>query len=87
MGPAGGITLAGLALLSWPLRRRKWMRYRTMRALHVVGVLLLSLGLMGCGVQGAPAGVEGTTPGNYIVTVTGVAPGVSATGQFVVTVR
>lgn len=87
MGPAGGITLAGLALLSWPLRKRKWMQHRTMRALHVMGVLLLSLGLMGCGVQGAAVVGQGTTPGNYIVTVTGVATGASATGQFVVTVR
>lgn len=87
IGPAGGAALAGILLLSWPLRKRRWMRYRTMRALHVMGVVLLSLGLMGCGVQGsAPAG-HGTTPGSYIVTVTGAAQGASATGQFVVTVR
>lgn len=87
VGSAGGVALAGLLLLSWPLRKRKWMRYRTMRALHVLGVVLLSLGLMGCGVEGAPAASQGTTPGNYIVTVTGAAKEVSGTGQFVVTVR
>lgn len=87
VGPAGGVALAGLLLLNWPLRKRKWMRYRAMRALHVLGVVLLSLGLMGCGVEGAPAASRGTTPGNYIVTVKGAAKGVSATGQFVVTVR
>lgn len=87
LGPAGGATLAGILLLSWPLRNRRWMRYRTMRALHVMGVVLLSLGLMGCGVQGGAAAVQGTTPGSYIVTVTGAAKGASATGQFVVTVQ
>lgn len=87
VGPAGGVALAGLLLLSWPLRKRKWLHYRAVRALHVVGVVLLSLGLMGCGVQGAPVTGQGTTPGNYIVTVTGAAAGTSSTGQFVITVR
>jgi hypothetical protein len=63
------------------------MQRRAMRALHTVAVAVLSLWLMGCGAPGQVDAGTGTTPGNYTVTVTGVAAGISSTGQFTVTVR
>lgn len=85
--PAGGAMLVALMMLTWPVRRKKWMQRRTMRMLHTGAVALFSLWLMGCGASGPLGTGTGTTPGNYTVTVTGVAGGVSSTGEFKVTVR
>lgn len=79
--------LAGLLLLTFPVGRKKWRQHRAMRMLYVAAVVVFSMGLMGCGFQGGYGAGQGTTPGKYTVTITGVAKGVSATGQLVVTVR
>lgn len=86
-GSSGGVAFAVLVVMTWPVRRRKWMRHRWMRSLHLIAVGVFSLWLMGCGVTAKTGGDGGTTPGNYTVTVTGSATGVSSTGAFTVTVR
>lgn len=92
LAPAGGVMLAGLLMLTWPTRQKKWMREGWMRhgvtrALYVAAVGMMSLSLMGCGAQKTPVSETGTTPGNYTVTVTGVAAGISSTGRFMITVQ
>jgi endoglucanase len=88
---AGGVTLAGIVLLAGSFRRRSW------RGLLGIAILAASIGLMGfsgCGASGAAgssgggSGSGGTTAGNYTVTVTATATGVSAANaQFALTVQ
>ncbi len=85
--PGGGGMPVALLLMTWPVRKKRWMRKRWMRALHSIGVGVFSLWLMGCGVTGQPGAGVGTTRGRYTVTVTGVAAGVSSSGALTITVR
>lgn len=87
LAPAAGSMLAGVLLLIWPANRKRWRQSGMQRALHVTAVAACSIWLLGCGIQGRFISSAGTTPGNYTVTVIGNSEGVSATGQFVVTVR
>jgi len=79
---AGGATLAGLLFFGLPKRRRNW--------LAMLGLLAVFAGLagMGCGGGGGGGctsncggGNPGTTPGAYVLTVTGT----SGTGATAIT--
>jgi N-acetylneuraminic acid mutarotase len=86
---AGGIFFACVLLVFLPSRLRRW---RTM-----VGTLLLVFsvigGALGCGGSGnggggtGGGGNPGTSPGNYTITITGTAGGVTQTGTVSLTVQ
>jgi len=85
-GAGGGAVLAFLLFLGIPARRRSW------RSMLGVLVLMVVLGsLAGCGGGGSiTTGNSGTTPGNYIFTVTATGtPSVTPapTTSFTVTVQ
>jgi hypothetical protein len=79
----GGTTLACIVLIGIPARRRRWW--------STLGVLVLLFyivgGALGCG-GGAPrgggggggGGNTGTTPGSYVITVTGTSGAITKTG-------
>ena len=77
----GGAALACLLLFGIPARRRKW------QALLGMVVLLASLagGMIACGSNGT-IGNTGTTPGTYVVTVTGTAGATTASGTVTIVV-
>jgi trimeric autotransporter adhesin len=82
---AGGAMLAGLLLWGLPARRRRW---RAMLGLALLLAAMAGSG-MACGSSGGggcDAESGGTTPGNYVITVTGTSGTQTATGTVNVTV-
>ena len=77
----GGAALACLMLFGIPARRRSW------RAMLGMLVLLASLagGMVACGSNGS-TGNPGTSPGTYVITVTGTSGSVTASGTVTVIV-
>jgi hypothetical protein len=77
---AGGAMLACLLLFGFPARRRNWRTMFGMVALLVI----LAGGVLSCGGGGGGGGGgtanPGTTPGTYIITVTGTSGSTTATG-------
>jgi N-acetylneuraminic acid mutarotase len=78
---AGGTALACILLVGIPARRRRWWSILAMLALlfAVVG------GALGCGGgsnggAGGGGGNPGTTPGTYVITVTGTSGAITQTG-------
>ena len=70
--------MAGLLLFIIPAKRRKW----AMRLAMLAFLVSLAGGIAGCGSgspASAPQGNSGTTPGNYVVTVTATSGTTSAT--------
>jgi Bacterial Ig-like domain (group 3)/FG-GAP-like repeat len=76
MGPLSGLSLAGLAFVLWPSRRR-----RRSSLLMIFAAVTLALGaagaLTGCG-SGKPT-YPGTTAGTYTLTVTATSGGLTQT--------
>jgi N-acetylneuraminic acid mutarotase len=71
-GPlAGGTTLACILLVGIPVRRRRWWSILGMLVLFSVLGGALGCGGSGNGGGGGGGGNAGTTPGTYIITVTG----------------
>jgi hypothetical protein len=82
---AGGTALACLLMFTIPARRKGW---RTILSL-IVFALAISAGI-GCGGSsnsGGGGSVGGTTPGNYVVTVTGTSGSTSTTAAVTVMVN
>lgn len=82
--PAGGAALACAFLLGIPANRRRWQRILA----TVLLLVALSLGLQGCtGPKPGGGGLTGTTPGTYVITVTGVSGTNSGAGTVTLTVQ
>ena len=82
--PAGGAALACAFLLGIPANRRRWQRVLA----TVLLLVALSLGLQGCtGPKPGGGGLTGTTPGTYVITVTGVSGTNSGAGTVTLTVQ
>jgi hypothetical protein len=87
--PATGATaLACIFLIGIPARRRRWL---TMLGLLV---LIVTAAGMGCGgggpgggICGCPVNNPGTTPGNYVITVTGTSGSTPVIGVVALTVQ
>jgi hypothetical protein len=78
---AGGAALAGILLIGLPGRRRAWQRMLSLM------LLVVALGVVGCGGGGGSSG-GGTTPaGSYTVAVTAVGNGLTQTSSVSVTVK
>jgi hypothetical protein len=77
----GGISLASLFFLILPNRRRTFRRLRMM--LSVIAVALFTGAMFGCGGSSSTPpsnpGNAGTTPGTYVITVTGTSGTLSQT--------
>jgi hypothetical protein len=76
--PAAGTSLALLALIWIPRRRRNWL------TMLCVLALVVTFGAIGCGGGGGSGGGggggnTGTTPGTYTVTVTGTSGTITGT--------
>jgi sugar lactone lactonase YvrE len=84
---AGGAALACLALLISPARRRRWLAMLCV----LLFVIVVAGGACGGGSStgggGGPPPNQGTTPGTYTVTVTGVSGSMTATGTVALTVQ
>jgi hypothetical protein len=89
----GAASLAGLLLISAPTRLRRWRVMLGMVLLLITfagGPLACGGGSSGnnAGAGNTSTGGPGTTPGNYIVTITGTAPGATtATCTIAVTIQ
>ncbi len=82
--PAGGAALACAFLLGIPASRRKWQKILA----TVLLLVALSLGLQGCtGPKPGGGGSTGTTPGTYVITVTGISGTNSGAGTVTLTVQ
>ncbi len=77
--PSGGTALACVLLLSIPASRRRWQKILGM----VLLLFSLSAALEGC-VSPLPGG---TTPGTYVITVTGTSGTTSSTGTVMLDVQ
>ncbi len=81
---AGGATLACLLLFGIPARRRSW---RTMLGMVALLAAISSV-VLGCGGGGGGGGGNtGTTPGSYVITVTGTSGTDTETGTVALTVQ
>ena len=85
---AGGTALACILLVGIPARRRRWWRILGM----VVLLFSIAGGALGCGGSGnggagGGGGNPGTTPGTYLVTVTGTSGTITQTGTLSLIVR
>jgi len=81
---AGGATLACLLLFGIPARRRSW---RTMLGMVMLLAAISSV-VLGCGGGGGGGGGNtGTTPGSYVITVTGTSGADTETGTVALTVQ
>jgi hypothetical protein len=85
---AGGAVLALVFFFGIPARRRSW---RTMLGMMVLLVIVAG-GMLACGGPkinsgGGGGGNSGTTPGSYIITVTGTSGSIIATGTVALTVQ
>ncbi|HTX77155.1 MAG TPA: FG-GAP-like repeat-containing protein, partial [Terracidiphilus sp.] len=74
----GGATLACILLFGFAGRRKKWRTILEMLALFAA----LAVGVLSCG-----GGTPGTTPGNYVITVTGTSGAITASGTVSITVK
>ncbi|HWA93257.1 MAG TPA: protease pro-enzyme activation domain-containing protein [Terracidiphilus sp.] len=85
--PAGSATLAFLAVLWIPKRRRILRTFSGMLTLLIV----LACGVSACGGGSSGGGsgnsIAGTTPGTYTVQVTGTSGTTTSTGSFTITVN
>jgi hypothetical protein len=82
MGPLSGMSLAGLAFILWPNRRR---RSRLLAIIAMIGLTLgASFALSGCS-SSAPT-YAGTTAGAYTLTVTATSGGLTQTLPITLTV-
>jgi hypothetical protein len=84
--PAGGASLACILLFSLPVRRRSWQRMLGM----FVFLAFLAGGVLSCSSSITFTGAaksNGTTPGTYTVTLTGVAGSTIETNTVAVTVE
>ncbi len=84
---AGGTVLACFVLIFVPARRRSWLAVIAWAALFAVAV---GIGCGGSGSSGGGGGGQkdqGTTPGTYTVTITGVSGGMTETGTVALTVQ
>ena len=75
---AGGVTLAGLLFFGIPARKRRWQ--------SILGMLILSFAVLGaalgCGSsRGMSVGNPGTTPGAYVITITGSSGNITRSGN------
>jgi Chitobiase/beta-hexosaminidase C-terminal domain len=79
----GGIALACILLVGVPVRRRRWWSTPGMLVLFfsVLG------GALGCGGSGGGGANPGTTPGSYIITVTGTSGNITQQGTVSLTVQ
>jgi len=84
--PVGGVAVAGILLVGFPARRRRW------RSVLGMLVLLFSIagGVLACGGVGSGGGGggnSGTAPGAYVITVTGTSGSIMQTGTVSLTVQ
>jgi hypothetical protein len=80
---AGGATLACLLLFGIPARRRSWRKMLGM----VMLLAAISSVVLGCNKNNNNQGDQGTTPGSYTITVTGVSGAGTETGTVALTVQ
>jgi hypothetical protein len=84
---AGGTTLACILLVGIPVRRRRWWSILGMLVLFSVLGGALGCGGSGNGGGGGGGGNAGTTPGTYIITVTGTSGNITQEGTVSLTVQ
>jgi hypothetical protein len=78
----GGLVLASVLLFCVPIQQRQW---RTV--LGGLMLLMVAGAFVACGNSGSSCSAGGTTPGNYIVTVSGTSGSTVAPGTFTLTVK
>jgi hypothetical protein len=82
---AGGLTLAGLLFFGIPTGKQRWRK--------ILGIITLFFavvgGALGCGGggMGGGGGNPGTTPGTYVITITGTSGNMTQTGTVALTVQ
>ncbi|MGA7159246.1 MAG: chitobiase/beta-hexosaminidase C-terminal domain-containing protein [Acidobacteriaceae bacterium] len=86
-GSVGGTALACMFLFGMPARRRKW----TSNLLALLMCLFVLGGALGCsgngGGAGSGVGNPGTTPGAYVVTVTGTSGTITQSGTISISLQ
>jgi trimeric autotransporter adhesin len=78
---AGGAALAGILLIGLPGRRRAWQRMLSLM------LLVIAVGVVGCGGTSSGGGSGGTPAGSYTVTVTATSGSATQTSTVMATVQ